>query len=90
MAPEAPAAADLDQRQVAGDEEERATDHVRRPDEAILGGRAEFGDERVDQVDREDQGAGEEDDGAQPLQAARFARPPAPAGRSRVRVAAAR
>ena len=63
----ATAVADLDDRQVAGDQEERAADHVGGPDEAVLGAGAQAGDERVDEVDREDEGADEEDGGAEPL-----------------------
>ena len=69
-------------------EEERAADHVRRPDQPVLCGRAESVDERVDQVDREDERADEEDDGAEPVQPPRLARPPAPARRRRLAPAA--
>jgi len=53
---------------VPGDEEERTTDHVWRPDQAIHRRRAEFLDERVDQVDREDERASEENQSTESLQ----------------------
>ena len=60
-------------------EEEGAPDHVRRPDEAVLGARAQPLDERVDEEDAEDEGPDEQRRGAQPLEPLRFPRPPAPA-----------
>ena len=77
-AQEQPAGADLPHRQESGDQEQQAADQVRRPDEPVLGGGAEPADERVGDVDREDDRAEEEGEGAHPLEATRLARPPVP------------
>src|SRR4051794_26068376 len=63
---------------MAGDQEDRAPEHLGRPDQAVHLVCRETVEERVEQADSERQRADEEDEGAEPVDPKRLVGPPAP------------